>query len=188
MLTKYIIMLTIRERDDFMKRKIYNKLLEWKNNLDDIKPLMVLGARQVGKTYVINEFCKNEFDNYVHINLLQDNEIVKLYKSDKNSKDKYIEFQLLVNFDFDTPNSVIFIDEIQECEELISELKYFCEEHNNVRIICVGSLLGVKLKRSKAYKSHILTKKTTKRKRNLRKAAMTDSTNVKNMKKILPYL
>ena len=45
-----------------------------------------------------------------------------------------------------------------------------------------------KLKRSKAYKSHILTKKTTKRKRNLRKAAMTDSTNVKNMKKILPYL
>ena len=143
-------MLTIRERDDFMKRKIYNKLLDWKNNLDDIKPLMVLGARQVGKTYVINEFCKNEFDNYVHINLLQDIEIVKLYKSDKNSKDKYIEFQLLVNFDFDTPNSVIFIDEIQECEELISELKYFCEEHNNVRIICAGSLLGVKLKRSKA--------------------------------------
>ena len=81
MLTKYVIMLTIRERDDFMKRKIYNKLLEWKNNLDDIKPLMVLGARQVGKTYVINEFCKNEFDNYVHINLLQDIETFCIFAS-----------------------------------------------------------------------------------------------------------
>lgn len=133
-----------------MKRKIYNRLLDWKNNTDNIKPLMVLGARQVGKTYVINEFCEKEFEHYIHINLFQDTEIVKLYKSEKNSKDKYIELQLLVNFDFDTPNSIIFIDEIQECEELISELKFFCEEHNNVRIICAGSLLGVKLKRSKA--------------------------------------
>lgn len=133
-----------------MKRKIYNKLLDWKNNTDNIKPLMILGARQVGKTYVINEFCEKEFKNYIHINLFQDTEIVKLYKSEKNSKDKYIEFQLLMNFDFDTPNTIIFIDEIQECEELISELKFFCEEHNNVRIICAGSLLGVKLKRSKS--------------------------------------
>ena len=53
----------------------------------------------------------------------------------------------MINFDFDTENSILFIDEIQESEELISELKYFCEEHNNVRIICAGSLLGVKLKR-----------------------------------------
>lgn len=133
-----------------MKRKIYNKLLEWKNNSDNIKPLMILGARQVGKTYIINEFCKNEFKNYIHVNLFEDKEIVKLYQTDKNSNEKYMDFQLLVNFDFDTPDTVIFIDEIQESEELISELKYFCEKHNHVRIICAGSLLGVKLKRSKS--------------------------------------
>ena len=133
-----------------MRRKIYDKLLEWKKQETNIKPLMILGARQVGKTYIINEFCQNEFENYVHINLFENKEIIKLYQSEKNSYEKYLEFQLLMNFDFDTPNSVIFIDEIQECEELISELKYFCEKHNQVRIICAGSLLGVKLKRSKS--------------------------------------
>ena len=133
-----------------MKRETYDKLLEWKNNSSNIKPLMILGARQVGKTYIINEFCKNEFKNYIHVNLFENKEIVKLYQTDKNSNEKYMDFQLLVNFDFDTPDTVIFIDEIQESEELISELKYFCEKHNHVRIICAGSLLGVKLKRSKA--------------------------------------
>ena len=127
---KYIDIQYIEKGEEIMQRKIYKKLLEWKNNTDSIKPLMVLGARQVGKTYVINEFCEKEFKNYIHINLFQDTEIVKLYKSDKNSKDKYIELQLLMNFDFDTPNTIVFIDEIQECEELISELKELCPKGN----------------------------------------------------------
>ena len=70
-----------------------------------------------------------------------------MYKSKLNSEQKYREFKVNIGFDFDQEDSVLFIDEIQECEELISELKYFCEEHNNVRIICAGSLLGVKLNR-----------------------------------------
>lgn len=53
----------------------------------------------------------------------------------------------LIDFDFDIDNSILFIDEIQKSEELISELKYFCENHSNVRVICAGSLLGVKLKK-----------------------------------------
>ena len=132
-----------------MYRKIYEKLLEWKNS-DDKKPLMLLGARQVGKTYVIEEFCKNEFSKFKKINLLQDKQIISLYQDTTLSSDeKYNYLKTLLEFDLDMSDTILFIDEIQECEELISELKYFCEEHNNARIICAGSLLGVKLKRTK---------------------------------------
>ncbi len=129
-----------------MKRKIYQDLITWKNN--ENKPLIVLGVRQCGKTYIINEFCQKEFKNYRYINLFRDKEIVELYHSNKSSIEKYNELKLILDFDFEKEDSIIFIDEIQESEELIAELKYFCEEHNNVKIICAGSLLGVKLKRS----------------------------------------
>ena len=132
-----------------MYRKIYKKLLDWKNALER-KPLMLLGARQVGKTYIIEEFCKNEFLKFKKVNLFQDKQIVSLYQDNTLSSDeKYNYLKTLLEFDLDMPDTVLFIDEIQECEELISELKYFCEEHNNVKIICAGSLLGVKLKRTK---------------------------------------
>ncbi len=130
-----------------MQRKIYNKLLDWKNNSLNNKPLMVLGVRQCGKTYIIEEFCKKEYKKYYTLNLLQRADIIDLYKSKKASSEKYKILKSLINFDFDEEGSILFIDEIQESEELISDLKYFCEEHNNVKIICAGSLLGVKLKR-----------------------------------------
>lgn len=132
-----------------MKRKIYKKLLEWKNNQNNQKPLMILGVRQSGKTYIIDEFCKSEFQNYIYINLFEQNNIIELYNSNLTSDEKFAQLKVLLNFDIEKENTVIFIDEIQESEKLISELKYFCEKHNHVRIICAGSLLGVKLKRSK---------------------------------------
>lgn len=131
-----------------MKRKIYNDLLNWKNS-KEFKPLLVLGVRQCGKTYIIDDFCKNEFKYYKKINLFENTDIIDLYKSNKNSDQKYNELKILLDFDLDKENSILFIDEIQECEELISELKYFNENHSNVRIICAGSLLGVKLARLK---------------------------------------
>ncbi len=129
-----------------MKRKIYQELINWKNN--ENKPLLVLGVRQCGKTYIIDEFCKKEFKHYCYVNLFRNKEIIELYNSNKSSSEKYKELKLILSFDFEQEDSIIFIDEIQESEELISELKYFCEEHSNVKIICAGSLLGVKLKRS----------------------------------------
>lgn len=129
-----------------MRRKIYNDLLEWKEN-NNFKPLVVLGVRQCGKTYIIDKFCKNEFKYYKRINLLEDTDVIKLYESTDSSEKKYNDLKLLLDFDFDKENSVLFIDEIQESEELISELKFFNEKHSNVRIICAGSLLGVKLSR-----------------------------------------
>lgn len=131
-----------------MKRKIYQTLLNWKNDTENIKPLMILGARQVGKTYIIDEFCKKEFKNYIHINLFENQDIIALYKEKINSEKKLQQLKIILNFDIEQEDTVVFIDEIQESEELIAELKYFCEKHNKIRIITAGSLLGIKLKRS----------------------------------------
>ena len=133
-----------------MKRKIYNDLLDWKNNTTSIKPLMVLGVRQSGKTYIIEEFCKSEFKKHIIVNLFERTDVVDLYNSSLTSDEKYNQLKALLNYDLDKKDSILFIDEIQQCENLISELKYFCEKHNNVRIICAGSLLGVSLKRTNA--------------------------------------
>ncbi len=129
-----------------MKRKIYNELINWKNtNLQ--KPLMIIGARQIGKTYIIKEFCKNEFEKYVYINLLEHAEIIKLFKQEISTAEKYNRMKIYLDIDIDTNNTIIFFDEIQESEELISSLKYFNESDEHFKIICAGSLLGVKLKR-----------------------------------------
>ena len=129
-----------------MERKIYQELLNWKNtNIQ--KPLMVIGARQIGKTYIINEFCKKEFENYIYINLLEHLEIIKIFKEEINTVDKFKRMKIYLDKDINIENTIIFFDEIQESEELISSLKYFNESKEPFKIICAGSLLGVKLKR-----------------------------------------
>ena len=129
-----------------MKRKIYQELLDWKKT-GMKKPLMIIGARQIGKTYIVNEFCNNEFDNYVYINLLEHSEIVKIFKEEISTSEKYKRMKIYLNNDIDVKNTIIFFDEIQESEELIRSLKYFNEIPEPFKIICAGSLLGVKLKR-----------------------------------------
>lgn len=129
-----------------MKRKVYKDLLEWKNS-GMKKPLMVIGARQIGKTYIINEFCKNEFEDYVYINLLEHSEIIKIFKEEINTSEKFKRMKIYLEKDINLENTIIFFDEIQESEEMISALKYFCESDDPFKIICAGSLLGVKLKR-----------------------------------------
>lgn len=129
-----------------MKRKIYNDLVDWKNR-GMKKALMIIGARQVGKTYIIEEFCKNEFENYVSINLLDHPEITELYKQNISSEEKYIRLCANLNINPNLENTIIFFDEIQESEELISALKWYCESDKPFKVICAGSLLGVKVKR-----------------------------------------
>lgn len=129
-----------------MKRKFYNVLLDWKNNNIET-PLMVVGARQIGKTYIIDEFCKNEFKEYIYINLMERQSIVNIFeeKSDFETKVKKLELEL--NKKIDGEGTVIFFDEVQESETLISSLKAFCESQKKYKIICAGSLLGVKIHR-----------------------------------------
>lgn len=131
-----------------MERKFYQKLLNWKEN-DVLVPLMVIGARQVGKTYLINEFCKKEFEDYIYINLLDNKSIISFFKEEIDTKEKIEKLKLYLNRQI-TEKTVIFFDEIQESEELISSLKYFCESDFPYKIICAGSLLGVKINRFRA--------------------------------------
>ena len=129
-----------------MDRKIYQELLDWKNT-DMKKPLMIIGARQIGKTYIIDEFCKKEFKDYVYINLFDNLEIINIFKQEISTSEKYQKMKIFLNKDIDVENTIIFFDEIQESEELISALKYFNEIEEPFKIVCAGSLLGVKLKR-----------------------------------------
>ena len=129
-----------------MYRKIYQDLLNWKNSNIE-KPLMIIGARQIGKTYIIDEFCKKEFKEYIYINLLEQTEIIKIFKEEINTAEKFNRMKIYLDKDIDLENTIIFFDEVQESEEIISALKYFNESQKPFKIICAGSLLGVKLKR-----------------------------------------
>ena len=129
-----------------MKRKFYDVLLNWKNN--NIKmPLMVIGARQIGKTYIIDEFCKNEFEDYIYINLWEKPSIVKIFDDNIDFEAKIRKLELELNTKIVPEKTIIFFDEIQESEGAISSLKSFCESEIPYKIVCAGSLLGVKIKR-----------------------------------------
>ena len=132
----------------FMKREIYQDLLNWKNKREH-KPLLILGARQVGKTYIINKFCQENYEHAVMINLFENTDVIDIYQSNLNAFEKYQRLKILLGVDLEQENTILFIDEIQESEKLIADLKFFCEKHPKIHIICAGSLLEVKLKRSK---------------------------------------
>ena len=128
-----------------MFREFYNCLLNWKEK-NILTPLMVVGARQVGKTYIIDAFCRDNFDDYIYINLLNNTRIVDVFASNKDIEEKIKDFKLELKRDI-LPNTIIFVDEVQESEEFIEALKFFQESDFPYKIITAGSLLGVKLKR-----------------------------------------
>lgn len=107
---------------------------------------MVIGARQIGKTYIINEFCEENYNDYIYINLMDDEGIIEIFDEKINTDEKVRKMELYLGHTI-KENTVIFFDEIQESENLIATLKYFCESDFPYKIICAGSLLGVKLKR-----------------------------------------
>ncbi len=125
----------------------FSKVLEEYERENIKTPLMILGARQIGKTYTINEFCKARYENYIYINFEDMPLICDIFEKSLKPEDiiKNIEIELGKNID--PKNTVIFFDEVQLCSKAITSLKYFCESDTNYRIICAGSLLGVKLKR-----------------------------------------
>lgn len=129
-----------------MQRKIYKEFLKWKNS-DMTKPLMIIGSRQIGKTYIIEEFCKNEFKNYIEVNLQKHPNIVKIFEEEKKPEEKFYKMLIELNKNFNIETDIIFFDEVQESEQLISDLKFFCESEKPYKIIVAGSLLGVKLNR-----------------------------------------
>lgn len=132
-----------------MKRKLYNNLLEWKNNKIKM-PYMLVGARQTGKTYLLKEFCEKEFEKNIYINLDSMENISQIFEKTIIPEEIISNIEALLNIEIDIDKTIIFLDEIQESERAISSLKYFCESEKNYKIVCAGSLLGVKINRFKS--------------------------------------
>ena len=131
-----------------MKRKITNQLIEWKNN-PERKPLIINGARQVGKTYIIERFGEEHYDSVLYLNMEIETALNKFFETEL-SPPKIIQYLVATRMQEIVPGkTLIFIDEIQTCDRALTSLKYFCEQMPEQHIIAAGSLLGVALNREK---------------------------------------
>jgi len=128
-----------------VERKIYSDLLKWKNSVDR-KPLILQGARQVGKTYIVNLFAGREYANSIYCNFEKDRGLSDFFTN--LSPENIIRYLSRYKRREIIPgNTLIIFDEIQACPEAITSLKYFNEEANEYHIIALGSLLGVSVNR-----------------------------------------
>ena len=126
-----------------MKRYAVKKLIDWKNS-QDRKPLIIRGARQAGKTWLMKEFGKTEYKKTIYINFENNNLMHEHFSKDLNTK-RIIEGLELEYSKIDPENTLIILDEIQECPKAITSLKYFYENNPEYHITAAGSLLGVSL-------------------------------------------
>lgn len=127
-----------------LKRKILNDLINWKNTKDK-ECLLVKGARQVGKTYIIEEFGKNYYDNYVYLNFFRNPNLKNIFEGSLEASEIYKKMSIYIsNFKL-VPNTLIFLDEIQECPNARTALKFLAID-NKYDVIASGSLLGISYK------------------------------------------
>ena len=133
-----------------MYRFAMNDLLQWKGKKNR-KPLIIMGARQVGKTWLMKEFGQNYYDSYVYFNFDEEDELKSIFEANKNPQ-RIIELLSLITGEKILPEKTLIIfDEIQECPEALNTLKYFKEKANEYHVIAAGSLLGTLLAQPKSY-------------------------------------
>lgn len=133
-----------------MKRKIYNQLLQWKENKDR-KPLMVLGARQVGKTWIMRHFGKNEYAKVVYVNCDDEPRMKQLFDLDYNIDRILMTLQAITGTKVTPSDTLVILDEIQEIPRGLHSLKYFCEKAPEYHVMVAGSLLGVTLGKGESF-------------------------------------
>lgn len=129
-----------------MYRIFENDLKKWQKK-GMKKPLMVVGARQIGKTYTIEKFCKDNFDNYFYFNLEKSDNIREIFETTIIPEEIIAKIEVRIEKTINIASTVLFFDEVQVSEKFIMSLKYFCESEKEYKIVCAGSLLGVKLNR-----------------------------------------
>jgi len=133
-----------------MKRTAFDKLVEWKSN-PDRKPLILKGARQVGKTWLMKEFGETQYKSFVYFNFDEEDELSSIFEANKNPQ-RIIELLGLLSDKKILPGETLIIfDEIQECPTALNSLKYFKEKANEYHVIAAGSLLGTLLAKPKSY-------------------------------------
>ena len=129
-----------------MKRAFESRLLEWNKQKSPL-PLMLVGARQTGKTYLLREFCMHNFDEQIYLNFAETQDYKQFFHPSHNPAEIIARMELFFNRKIDVGKTVFFFDEIQDCEEAIASLKYFAEAETPYHILTAGSLLGVKINR-----------------------------------------
>ncbi len=133
-----------------LERKIYNDLLKWKSK-ENKQSLIVKGARQVGKTYIIDKFCRDNYENYVYINFFANSEYNSIFQNglDVDTIIKQLTIRI-PNINLIPNKTIIFLDEIQECPEAITALKFLTID-KRFDVIASGSLLGINYKEVPSY-------------------------------------
>lgn len=126
-----------------MKRRLYDALLSWKK-MGSRKPLVLMGARQVGKTYLLEKFGKQEFSKTISLNFERQPYLERIFEKDLSVKRIVREIEIEHNSKIEPENTLIILDEIQECPQALGSLKYFCEEGAAYYVVAAGSLLGLR--------------------------------------------
>ncbi len=127
-----------------MYRFVIEKLKKWKES-EGRKPLILQGARQVGKTWLLKEFGQTCFDNYIYINCENNDKVAQIVKLNIEPKRIILQLQALFGIQIKPHRTLLIFDEIQEIPRLLTSLKYFAEETPEYAVCCAGSLLGIAL-------------------------------------------
>ncbi|MDD6494721.1 MAG: ATP-binding protein [Bacteroidales bacterium] len=127
-------------------RDILETFKKWKNSADR-KPVLIKGARQIGKTWVMEEFGRQCYEHYVKFDFDEQQELASVFQTTKDPHRIIKELELFSDVPLLPEKTLIIFDEIQECEEALNSLKYFCENAPDYHIIAAGSLLGVAVKK-----------------------------------------
>ena len=123
-------------------RKIIEELKIWKDKVDR-KPLMMLGARQVGKTSVLKRFGEENFKHCAYFSLDEEEGVCDIFRTTKNPVQIIEQLSFLSDAPIEPQHTLLILDEIQDCPEAISAMKYFCERTPEYAVACAGSLLGL---------------------------------------------
>ncbi len=140
----------ISKGGETLKRKVFDELKEWKNSTER-KPMVLKGARQVGKTWLMKEFGKSCYRNFVYFNFDEEEELKSIFNKNKNPHRIVELLSLIANEKIVPGDTLVILDEIQECPDALNSLKYFREKANEYHVIAAGSLLGTLLAQPKSY-------------------------------------
>lgn len=129
---------------NIMKRSIVNQLFAWKKDANR-KPLILNGARQVGKTYILQEFGRMAYENVAYVNLDHNKDAASIFEQDYDIRRIIRLLSALLNIHIEPERTLIIFDEIQESPLVLNSLKYFCENASEYHVVVAGSLLGISL-------------------------------------------
>lgn len=133
-----------------MYREAFKELKDWKDS-PRRKPLVLKGARQVGKTWLMKELASKEYDDFIYISFDKDSDAVRIFNETKDPQLILQRLSLIRNKKILSERTLIILDEIQECPNALGSLKYFNEEANEYHVITAGSLLGTYLATPASY-------------------------------------